>query len=182
MLQLLLTVAMAAAPSPPAQRAAAPMANAPVPALDLDRYLGEWHEIAHLPMFFQRKCAGDVTATYTRLPDGNIEVRNACRNTAGGRDESVGVARPVAGRPGALQVRFAPAWLGWLPGIWADYWVVELDPAYQWAVVGGPSRKYLWVLSRTPAMDRTVFDGIKARAAARGYPVDKLLMMGTLMR
>jgi apolipoprotein D and lipocalin family protein len=162
---------------PSARSVEAPLENAPVATLDLDRYAGRWHEIAHLPMFFQRQCVGDITATYTRQPDGRIEVRNACRTTSGERDESVGVARAVPGTPGALKVRFAPAWLGWVPGIWADYWVVDLDPAYRWAVVGGPSRKYLWVLSREPVMSQATFDGIRARAARRGYPVRDLLQM-----
>jgi apolipoprotein D and lipocalin family protein len=162
---------------PSASPVEAPLENAPVATLDLDRYAGRWHEIAHLPMFFQRQCVGDITATYTRQPDGRIEVRNACRTTSGERDESVGVARAVPGTPGALKVRFAPAWLGWVPGIWADYWVVDLDPAYRWAVVGGPSRKYLWVLSRDPAMSQATFDAIRARAARRGYPVRDLVQM-----
>lgn len=174
MLETLLFAMAAAAPG-------AVVANQPVAALDLPRYSGRWHEVAHLPMFFQRQCVGDVTATYTRQADGNIEVRNACRTRSGAMDESVGVARPVPGQAGALKVRFAPAWLGWVPGIWADYWVIELDPEYRWAVVGSPSRKYLWVLSRTPAMARVVFDGIRTRAAERGYPVDKLVMMGGLL-
>lgn len=168
---LLLAMAAASGPAP---------ANQPVGALDLQRYTGRWHEIAHLPMFFQRQCVGDVTATYTPQPDGNIEVRNACRTKSGSMSESVGVARPVPGQPGALKVRFAPAWLGWVPGIWADYWVIELDPDYRWAVVGSPSKKYLWVLSRTPDMDRASFQAIRARSAERGYPVDKLVMMGDL--
>jgi apolipoprotein D and lipocalin family protein len=67
-----------------------------------------------------------------------------------------------------------------VPGVWADYWVVDLDPDYRWAVVGGPSRKYLWVLSRTPAMDRTTFDAIRSRAAQRGYQVQDLVMAATL--
>lgn len=172
MLEFLL-LAMAAAPGP------VPV-NQPVRALDLQRYSGRWHEIAHLPMFFQRQCVGDVTATYTPLPDGSIEVRNACRTKSGAMAATVGLAKPVPGQPGALKVRFAPAWLGWVPGIWADYWVVELDPDYRWAVVGGPSRKYLWILSRTPAMDRAAFEAIRAHAAELGYPVDKLVMMGSL--
>lgn len=155
-------------------------ANQPVPSLDLKRYSGTWHEIAHLPMFFQRKCVDRITATYTPLTDGTIEVRNACRAKDGTTDESVGVARPVAGRPGALQVRFAPAWLSWLPIAWADYWVVDLDPDYRWAVVGGPSRKYLWLLSRTPTMDRDVFESLKTRAAQRGYRVENLVMAAPL--
>jgi apolipoprotein D and lipocalin family protein len=85
----------------------------------------------------------------------------------------------VPGRPGALKVRFAPAWLSWAPVVWADYWVVELDPEYRWAVVGGPSLEYLWVLSRTPTMDRATFDGLRARAARRGYPMQDLLVAST---
>jgi apolipoprotein D and lipocalin family protein len=63
-----------------------------------------------------------------------------------------------------------------VPLVWADYWVVELDPGYGWAVVGGPGRDYLWILSRTPRMDRATYDAIRARAAQRGYPVEKLLL------
>ena len=162
-MSLTLTVLMAAATG-------APLANAPVPELDLARYSGRWHEIAHLPMFFQRKCASDTTATYTRKPDGTIEVDNACRKQDGDMQRSIGAARPVPGRPGALKVRFAPKWLDWLPGVWADYWV-----QYRWAVVGGPSKKYLWILSRGPTMDKTTLDGIKDRATKRGYDVTKLV-------
>jgi apolipoprotein D and lipocalin family protein len=62
--------------------------------------------------------------------------------------------------------------------VWADYWVVELDPDYRWAVVGGPSGKYLWILARTPSMDRAQYEAIRARAARRGYPVDQLVLPG----
>ncbi len=158
----------------------APLPNAPVPVLDLRRYAGDWHEIAHLPMFFQRKCVANITATYTLRADGTIGVRNACGDKDGRLVASEGVARPVAGHPGRLQVRFLPGWLAWAPLAWADYWVIELDPDYRWAVVGGPDRRYLWVLSRTPSMDRALFEAIKARAARRGYPVDNLVMAAPL--
>lgn len=164
-----LTLAMAATP-------VAAAANQPVPQLDLQRYLGTWHEIARLPMFFQRNCVDQVTATYTARPDGTIEVRNACRTGSGSIAESVGAARRVEGAPGQLEVRFAPGWLSWLPMVWADYWVVDLDPQYRWAVVGGPSRKYMWVLSRTPSMDAALLEGVKQRARERGYPVDQLIV------
>ena len=160
----------------PVQAQDAPLANESVPALDLQRYSGQWHEIAHLPMFFQRKCVGNTTATYSPQPDGKIGVRNACDDKDGNRIASEGTARLVEGHPGRLQVRFAPDWLAWAPMVWADYWVIELDPDYTWAVVGGPSHKYLWILSRTPSMDRALFDGIRARAAQRGYPVEKLVI------
>jgi apolipoprotein D and lipocalin family protein len=93
---------------------------------------------------------------------------------------AIGEARRVPGLPAALQVRFAPRLLGWLPMVWADYWVIDLDPDYRWAVVGGPSRKYLWILSRDPTLDRALFDQIKARAAQRGYPVEKLVLTATI--
>jgi hypothetical protein len=62
---------------------------------------------------------------------------------------------PVAGQPGAgrLEVRFAPAWLSWLPMVWGDYWILKLDRDYQVALVGTPDREYLWVLSRAPRLD-----------------------------
>jgi apolipoprotein D and lipocalin family protein len=161
--------------------AAPSLPNAPVPALDLNRYVGQWHEIAHLPMFFQRKCVDRTTATYTLQNNGRIRVHNACRAKDGSMMSVVGEARRVAGgSPAALQVRFAPDWLGWLPMAWADYWVVEIDPDYRWAVVGGPSRKYLWILSREPTLDRALFEQIKAHAAQRGYPVEKLVLTAAI--
>ena len=90
------------------------------------------------------------------------------------------MARRVEGHPGRLQVRFAPDWLAWLPMVWADYWVIALDPDYQWALIGEPGRKYLWVLSRSPRMQRSVFEGIKAKAVAMGYDLDPLLVVAPL--
>jgi apolipoprotein D and lipocalin family protein len=109
-----------------------------VPALDMGRYAGQWHEIAHLPVSFQKKCVGDITATYALRGDGRISVHNACRTADGERIAAEGVARPVEGAPGQLQVRFVPDWLAWVPLVWADYWVIALDPDYQWALVGDP--------------------------------------------
>lgn len=127
--------------------------------------MGPWHEIAHLPLFFQRKCVDTVTATYTLSKDGHIQVLNACRTADGTQETANGVARSSSTGPaGALQVRFAPAWLGRLPWVWADYWVIEVDPDYRWAVVGSPSRKYLWILSRSPSMSRAQFDAIRTRS------------------
>lgn len=177
MLGLTLSIALMVA-AIPAEPSALP--NRPVNAVDLDRYAGQWHEIAHLPMFFQRKCVDDITATYTSNPDGTIKVHNACHSKDGSMDASDGVAKKVPGQAGALKVRFAPAWLSWIPAVWADYWIVELDPDYQWAVVGSPSKKYLWVLCRTPAMKRDLFEQIKSRAHQRGYPVENLVMAAPL--
>ncbi|MET4679048.1 lipocalin family protein [Stenotrophomonas rhizophila] len=151
-----------------------------VEALDMDRYAGQWHEIAHLPVSFQKKCVGDITATYSLRADGRISVHNACRVAEGDRVAADGVARPVEGHPGQLQVRFVPDWLSWVPLVWADYWVIALDPEYQWAVVGEPDRKYLWILSRSPTMDTALFGQLKARAEAMGYDLAPLRVMAPL--
>jgi apolipoprotein D and lipocalin family protein len=151
-----------------------------VAALDIDRYAGQWHEIAHLPVSFQKKCVGDITATYGLRSDGRISVLNGCRVEDGTRIQAEGVARPVKGEPGQLEVRFAPDWLSWVPLVWADYWVIALDPDYQWAVVGEPDRKYLWILSRSPSMQRGQFEALKARAEAMGYDLAPLKVLAPL--
>jgi apolipoprotein D and lipocalin family protein len=153
---------------------------ASVDALDIGRYAGEWHEIARLPMFFQRNCTGEITAQYTLREDGMVGVTNRCRNEDGEIDTVEGVARRDPDHPGRLEVRFAPDWLSWLPLTWADYWVIALDPDYQWAVVGEPGREYLWILSRTPDMPRERFDELKARAAAMGYDLEPLIVSAPL--
>ncbi|HET6397524.1 MAG TPA: lipocalin family protein [Pseudoxanthomonas sp.] len=166
-----------------AMPAAAALADEPVasvPELDLSRYAGQWYEIAHLPVSFQRKCAGDITAHYTLRSDGSIGVRNACRTHGGELAAAEGVGRPVPGHPGRLQVRFAPDWLSWLPMVWADYWVIALDPGYQWAVVGDPDREYLWILSREPSMERALFDRLRAQATAMGYDLAPLVVAAPL--
>ena len=169
---VLLAATLASTPAtlPAALPAGSP--NQPVETLALSRYLGQWHEVARLPMFFQRKCVSDTTATYGRREDGRLTVRNACRKSNGQIMDVEGVARttPTAG---ALEVQFAPEWL---PFGWADYWVIDLDPDYQWAVVGGPSRGALWILSRSPTMDPALLERLRQRAEARGYRLDKLLV------
>ena len=151
-----------------------------VPQLDISRYAGQWHEIAHLPMFFQRQCVGDIAARYSLDAPGKIGVLNACRTKDGSMDESQGVARPVEGHPGRLEVRFAPDWLSWVPMVWADYWVIALDPDYQWAMVGEPGRRYLWILSRTPSMDDALLERLKRQATDMGYDLKPLIMAAPL--
>lgn len=151
-----------------------------VEQLDITRYAGQWHEIARLPMFYQRKCIGEITAQYTLRDDGLLGVRNLCKNEDGEIDTVDGVARRDDNHPGRLEVRFAPDWLSWLPLTWADYWVIALDPEYQWAVVGEPGREYLWILSRTPDMSRVRFDELKARVTAMGYDLEELIVSAPL--
>jgi apolipoprotein D and lipocalin family protein len=163
----------------------APLMRAPlqvVAPVDLQRYAGIWHEQARLPNRFQKQCAGPVVAEYTPQPGGAVQVLNRCVREDGNFDEAVGAARvvPVAGQPGAgrLQVRFAPAWLGWLPMVWGDYWILKLDRDYQVSLVGTPDRQYLWVLSRAPRLDEAVLRAELDYARSLGFDTDKVVLTG----
>lgn len=163
----------------------APLMRAPlqvVAPIDLKRYAGLWHEQARLPNRFEKGCTGPVTAEYTPRADGTIEVRNRCIVADGSFEESIGLARavPVAGQPGAgrLEVRFAPDWLGWLPAVWGDYWILKLDRDYQVALVGTPNRKYLWVLSRAPRLDDDLLQAELDYARTLGFEVDQVELTG----
>ncbi len=163
----------------------APLMRAPlqvVAPVDFKRYAGLWHEQARLPNRFQKQCTGPVTAEYTPLPDGRIEVRNRCILADGNFEEAVGEARvvPVAGQPGAgrLEVCFAPQWLSWLPLVWSDYWILKLDREYQVALVGTPDREYLWVLSRAPRLEDAALQAELDYARSLGFDVDSVVLTG----
>jgi len=137
--------------------------------VDLARYVGTWYEIASFPQRFQKGCTAS-TATYASRPDGDIDVLNRCRLDRVDGTEKVarGRARVVDQRTNAkLEVSF-------FRPFWGDYWIVDLGPSYEYAVVGHPSRDYLWILSRTPTMDAQIYDGIVARLAAQGYETSRL--------
>jgi apolipoprotein D and lipocalin family protein len=140
-----------------------------VPEVDLARYAGKWYEIARLPNRFQRDCVSDVTATYSLRPDGKITVLNQCRQSDGRMKSSRGTAR-VAGKGGPnskLRVTFFWPFSG-------NYWIIDLDSDYRWAVVGEPDRKYLWILSRDPQLDESVYAQIVERIRGQGYEVSRL--------
>ena len=147
-----------------------------VDSLDLTRYAGKWYEVARLPNKFQTQCAGNVVARYVLREDGRIDVINACRKEDGSLSEVRGIARKAGdGKSQArLQVRFAPAVLSFLPMVWGDYWVIGLGPDYTWAVVGVPSREYLWILSRTPAMSGSSYERAIQIAKGSGFDVSRL--------
>lgn len=145
-----------------------------VGTVDLGRYAGQWFEVARYPNRFQRQCIGDTTATYRLLDNGTVGVVNRCR-TVEGMDEANGIARLVDGRTDRLQVSFLPAALRWLPFGWGDYWIIELAPDYRYAVIGEPSREYLWVLARTRALSPEDRRAIGARLPAHGYDPKRLV-------
>jgi len=147
-----------------------------VPIVDLERYIGRWHEVARLPNRFQKNCASDVAADYALRPDGRISVVNRCRQSDGSTIEAEGVARIVDPKTNArLKVRFAPAWLSVLPFVWGDYWIIALADDYTYAVVGSPGREYLWFLSRTPTMSEAGWAAAERAATDNGFDVSRMI-------
>ena len=140
-----------------------------VPHVDLDRYVGTWYDIASFPQRFQRGCTG-TTAVYTMRSDGEIDVLNRCRkgSLTGKEASAKGRARVVdSATRSKLKVSF-------FRPFWGDYWIIDLGPEYEYAVVGHPSRDYLWILSRTPTMENAVYEGILVRLREQGYDVTRL--------
>lgn len=161
-------VLLAACPSTTQKQNLPPVQT--VPKVELERYLGSWYEIASFPQRFQRGCHATM-ASYSMADDGEIAVENRCNKDAldGPLKVANGRARVVDTQTNArLQVSF-------FGPFWGDYWIVDLDSEYQYAVVGHPGRDYLWVLSRTPTMADDVYQGILSRLQAQQYPTDRLV-------
>ncbi len=146
-----------------------------IAALDVPRYLGTWYEIAKFPNWFQKKCVSNTKAVYSAKSDGNLRVLNSCKTATGETSEAEGSARQIGAKDSPkLEVRFAPEWLSFLPMVWGDYWVIDLDAQYQVAVVSDPRREYLWVLSRTPQLDPKVYADILQRLKQQQFDIQKL--------
>jgi apolipoprotein D and lipocalin family protein len=136
-----------------------------VPRVDLKRYEGQWFEIAKYPNWFQRDCVADTSAEYAALPDGSIRIANRCRQKNGSIREARGQATVVPDSNNAkLRVRFAGS------PVAGDYWIIGLDEKnYSWALVGHPSRQFLWILSRNPRLNPQTYSDIVALAEKLGY-------------
>lgn len=174
-LPLLLSAATVCATPAQAQDPVTRPAPATIAALDVPRYMGKWYEIAKFPNRFQRDCVSNTSATYSVLPDGNVKVVNRCRQADGSDKSAEGLARQVGGATSPkLEVRFAPAFLSFIPLVWGDYWVIDLDPNYQLAAVSDRKGEYLWILSRTPTVEKARYDALVGRIAAQGLDVAKL--------
>lgn len=161
-------LALAGCASPPVNRAPAELL-AVVPSVDLERYLGRWYEIARLENGFEKNCEG-VTADYSLREDGLIKVVNTCRDgsPSGKAKTAEGRARIADAQTNAkLKVSF-------FGPFWGDYWIIDLTEDYSRSIVGEPSGRYLWILSRTP----TITDESRADALGRlqsfGYDTSKL--------
>lgn len=138
--------------------------------VDLERYAGRWFEVASYPSRFERHCLKNMTVDYAVRPDGRLHVEARCTVQDGTVDTSRGVAK-VADRATNAKLRIkygrrAP---------WMDYWVIDLEENYRWAVVGEPKRQFVWVLSRTPGLDDDTYSRIAANVVTQGYDPERLV-------
>lgn len=138
--------------------------------VDVDRYMGTWYEIARLPASFEEglEC---VTATYTRKENGDVKVVNRGYSITDHTDidEANGTAWIVDTATNAkLKVRFFWPFSG-------DYWILNLEKDYKYVLIGAPSRKYLWIMSRTPELDESITNMLLDSASQAGFDVSKVV-------
>lgn len=135
--------------------------------VDLKSYMGLWYEIASYPNSFQKGCSC-TTAEYNLLSSGKVEVLNRCIKK-GKWTDAKGHAKAVD-QSGNAKLKVSFFW-----PFYGDYYIIMLDQNYQWAVVGSPSREYLWILSRSPAMEPDQYQSIVQKLPDFGYTEELLV-------
>ncbi|MEZ5995138.1 MAG: lipocalin family protein [Hyphomonadaceae bacterium] len=168
LISLLAICAAAACAGQPVNRSST--APLPVAAVETGAYLGLWHEAARLPNRFERDCVA-ATAQYDLRPEGALSVRNTCYRAEGGVREVVGRARRTSETEGRLKVSF-------FGPFWADYWVLARAEDYSWSIVGEPSGRYLWVLTRSASVSQSERADFEDRLRALGYDPAALIWNG----
>ena len=137
--------------------------------VDVKRYMGTWFEIARFPQRFEKGLVG-ITANYTLLPDGKVSVLNR-----GYKQDFNGNLKTIKGKAQVVDTATnAKLKVSFFWPFTADYWILELGKDYEYAAVGEESRKYLWILSRTPQMDETVYNGLLKRLQDKGFDISRL--------
>lgn len=142
----------------------------PVGNFELDRYLGTWYEIARLDHGFERGLT-NVTAQYSRRDDGGVRVVNRGFKVSKQQwKEAVGKAYFIGdSSTGRLKVSFFGPFYG-------GYNILELDEqGYEYALVAGPDRSYLWLLARSPDLNERAVAALVARAKSLDFPVEELI-------
>jgi len=147
-----------------------PAASPPdvVEQVDIERYMGTWYAVASIPTTFERDCVRGTTAEYELLENGQVRVTNTCYREDGTSFQAVGRAWvPNSDEPGKLKVSFVSLFGKWFfPG---DYWILELESGYSYAVVGHPKLRYGWILSRAPTLPEVTLQEIFDRLEDAGY-------------
>lgn len=137
--------------------------------VDLERYMGTWYEIAKFPQRFENGLVG-ITATYSLLPNGKVRVLN--RGYVGDFNGKLKTAKGkawVVDKKTNSKLKVSFFW----PFV-ADYWIIELGKDYEYAVVSERSKRYLWVLSRTPKMNVHLYNGILGRLKENGFKISQI--------
>ena len=147
-----------------------------VEKIELNKYLGTWHEVARKPLYFQRKCDSNVTANYSLNKNGNIKVDNSCYTKDGKFKQTIGEAF-VQNAPSnsKLKVSFLPKIIRWLPVGRGDYWVLKIDENYETVLVGEPDKKYMWILSRSQQPQPEVIQEYLNYAESIGYDLSDVI-------
>lgn len=154
--------------------AGGPVGNKNVPqpakAVDIERYLGKWYEIARYENRFEEGCEA-VTAEYTKLPDGKVGIKNSCRKKGidGPLEVAEGKAKIVEG---SNNTKFRVSF--WGPFYFGNYWILDRADDYSWAIVGEPSGRYLWILSRAAPLSEKEKQNLYKRAQELNYDLSLL--------
>jgi len=134
--------------------------------VNINKYKGTWYEVARFEHFFEKGCK-NVTATYNLIDDEKIEVINKCTNIKDERKkEAKAIAYAIDSTNSKLKVSFFRPFYG-------DYWIIDVDKDYKVALVGSPSREYLWILSRSKTIDEKTKKELLLKASKLGFDTKK---------
>jgi apolipoprotein D and lipocalin family protein len=152
--------------------------------LNIEQYLGKWYQIASIPAWFQRNCAKNTTAVYSKVEDGLLQVENSCENKNGETSTVIGRAKinQKLHSPSKLEVTFFNILGHWFWTFGGNYWVMEVGSRgdiYEYSVVGDPTRKYLWILARKPQLTLEEVKPIRDQIKAQFYDLDKIIVTQT---
>lgn len=146
-------------------------------SIDFSLYLGKWYEIAKIPHSFQKQCVKNTTAEYSLTEGiGKISVQNSCKTKLDETSVANGQAKVVdESSPAKLRVTFVK-FFNWIYAFGGDYWILKIGKDYKYSVVGHPSRKYAWILSRTPQLSLDLLEEAALTLKEQGYDLCHLNM------
>lgn len=146
-----------------------------VPSVDLNKYIGKWYEVASIPQSFQKQCVANTTAEYSFAEKGRIKVDNSCETASGERDGSEGRAQVEDKATNSkLKVTFVKLF-DWVFAFGGNYWIIDLADDYSYALIGDPSAKYAWILSRTPNVTDEFLIRAEKKFKSQGYNTCEIL-------